>query len=63
MRKIKKWMESQDFDPGFDELRGESKKGLLRKAARVGACITGHKAISFMELGEAEKNESWGKGG
>lgn len=63
MRKIKKWMESQDFDAGLDELREESKKGLSRKTARFGAYITGHKAMSFMELGEAKKNRSWGKGG
>lgn len=48
-RKIKKWMESQDFDPGLDELRGENEKGLSRKIARFGAYITGYEAMSFKE--------------
>lgn len=42
-------MESQDFDPGLDELRGENEKGLSRKIARFGAYITGYEAMSFKE--------------
>lgn len=45
MRKVKKWMESQNFDPGgLDELSGESEKGLSGKTARFGASITGYES-------------------